>query len=68
MPLALVANIYKYEREISCGLGGIHMDEFFEEIIERAHYYEQFELFRECKQTFQRNQRPEKASSEEKNS
>jgi len=51
-----VANIYKYEREISCGLGGIRMDEFFEEIIERAHYYEQFELFREYKQTFQRNQ------------
>jgi hypothetical protein len=43
------------------------MDEFFEEIIERAHYYEQFELFRECKQTFQRNQRSEKASSEDKN-
>jgi hypothetical protein len=32
------------------------MDEFFEEIIERAHYYEQFELFREYKQTFPRNQ------------
>ncbi|MGB4550051.1 MAG: hypothetical protein ACOX7X_12355 [Methanosarcina flavescens] len=40
------------------------MNEFFEEIIERAHYYEQFELFREYKQTFQRNQtgksKPEK--------
>lgn len=32
------------------------MKEFFEEILERAHYYEQFELFREYKQTFQRNQ------------
>lgn len=32
------------------------MDEFFEEIVERAYYYEQFELFREYKQTFQRNQ------------
>ena len=46
------------------GLGGIRMNEFFEEIIERAHYYEQFELFREYKQTFQRNQtgksKPEK--------
>ncbi|WP_255420847.1 hypothetical protein [Methanosarcina sp. MSH10X1] len=32
------------------------MNEFFEEIIERALYYEQFELYREYKQTFQRNQ------------
>ncbi len=32
------------------------MDEFFEDIIERANYYEQFELFKEYKQTFQRNQ------------
>jgi hypothetical protein len=32
------------------------MDEFFEEMVERAHYYEQFELFREYKQIFQRNQ------------
>lgn len=43
------------------------MDEFFEEIIERAHYYEQFELFREYKQTFQRNQtgksKPERRNS-----
>jgi hypothetical protein len=51
-----VANVYKSEREISYGLGGIRIDEFFEEIIERTHYYEQFELFREYKQTFQRNQ------------
>lgn len=32
------------------------MDKFFEDIVERAHYYEHFELFREYKQTFQRNQ------------
>jgi hypothetical protein len=31
------------------------MDEFFEEIIEKAHYYEHFELYREYKQTFLRN-------------
>ena len=29
------------------------MDEFFEEIIERAHYYEQFELFRKFDQKVQ---------------
>jgi hypothetical protein len=27
--------------------GELTVDEFFKEIIERAHYYEQFELFRE---------------------
>ncbi|WP_292387935.1 hypothetical protein [Methanosarcina sp. UBA5] len=32
------------------------MDEFFEEVIERTYYYEQFELFREYKQTFLKNQ------------
>jgi hypothetical protein len=32
------------------------MEEFFEDMIERAHYYEQFELLREYKQIFQRNQ------------
>ena len=43
------------------------MDEFFEEIIERAHYYEQFELFREYKQTFPRNQTGKTSPGERNN-
>lgn len=33
------------------------MENFFEEMVERAHYYEQFEFFKEYKQTFLRNQK-----------
>jgi hypothetical protein len=42
-----VANIYKSEIEILRSKGELTVEEFFKEIIERAHYYEKFELFRE---------------------
>lgn len=52
-----MAKIYKCGKQISYGLGGTHMENFFEEMVERAHYYEQFEFFKEYKQTFLRNQK-----------
>lgn len=49
-------------RKISMWVRGNSHERIFEEIIERTHYYEQFELFREYKQTFQRNQTGESKS------